>query len=264
VAPSEKTPDPRLSDVPVWRVGGDGTHDTVVTETLVQVVLNGRVLVGLNCLPDALEDLALGFLASEGLIEGADAVSEVRVSADRRVVNVRAEVDPYRLVAVSRRAAVEEELRVCPSGARFVVEDLLARMKDLEAASALFRETGGVHASAVTDGRTISAFAEDIGRHNAVDKTLGRSLADGVVLSERALLTTGRLNAEIFSKAIRVGVPVVVGRGAVTSRAVELGRRADVTTVGFARGGRMNAYTAPWRLGLVERSGPEDSGGEPE
>jgi FdhD protein len=123
-------------------------------------------------------------------------------------------------------------------------------MKELQHASVLFRQTGGVHAAAVTDCVMLSAFAEDIGRHNAVDKCLGRCLAEGTQLETRALLVTGRLSADVLSKAIRVGLPVVVSRGAVTSQAIELARSADVAAVGFARGPMMNVYTAPWRLGL--------------
>ena len=125
-------------------------------------------------------------------------------------------------------------------------------MKDLERASALFRETGGVHAAALTDGRSLVAFAEDIGRHNAVDKVIGRCLRAGVPLGSLAALSTGRVSANVLAKAARVGVPVVASHGAVTSRAIDLALAAGVTVVGFARGQRMNVYTSPWRLGLPD------------
>jgi FdhD protein len=148
-------------------------------------------------------------------------------------------------------------------------------MKDLLDGSALFRETGGVHAAAVTDGRALDTFAEDIGRHNAVDKAIGQcrrgrtggqppcppkrpagrraEKAAAAFFASRALLVTGRASADILAKAARVGLPVVASRGAVTSRAIEAAAAARVALVGFARAGRMNVYTAAWRLGLGER-----------
>jgi len=247
--------------VPVRRIGkGEPTHPIIV-ELLVELLLNGRLLVRFSCLPDKLEDLTLGFLVSEGLVTGADGVSEINVSDDRAAIRVKAEVDPFRLVAFRQRLAmssgcgggascVEEDLPECASKATFRPEDVSERMKELQHASEVFRETGGVHCSAATDGKELFAFAEDLGRHNAVDKTIGLCVSAGRDLSELAVLTTGRLSADILSKAIRVGLPMLVSRGAATSRAVELAEPARVTTVGFARGPNMNIYTAAWRLGL--------------
>jgi FdhD protein len=177
-------------------------------------------------------------------------------------VEARASVDPDRLALFLERLATSSgcgggasataaTAPVCRSDARFRAEDLCDRMREFERASPLFRETGGVHAAAMTDGRTIEAFAEDIGRHSAVDKAVGRCLRQGIAPAARALLTTGRLSADILAKAARVGLPVVVSAGAVTSRAIELAREADIAAVGFARARRMNVYTAPWRLGLA-------------
>ena len=252
---------------PVWRLSkGAGDH-RVVRETVVAFMLNGRLLIRVSCLAHTLEDFALGFLASEGLVNGPQDISEVAVAKDLTSLSVRAEVDPYRLVAFRQRlamssgcggaaACVEEDLPPVDSDARFRPEDLGERMSELQHASVLFRETGGVHCSGVTDGATLFAFAEDVGRHNAVDKTMGRSLAEGIALDSVALLTTGRLSGDILSKVIRVGVPVVVSRGAATSRAIGLARASGITAVGFARGRDMNVYTAAWRLGLSKEETP--------
>lgn len=257
--------------VPVWRVGpprpgaaGGGPRDTVIREGLVELVLNGRTLVRISCLPLALEDLALGFLASEGLVDGPQAVWSLEVSPGADKVEVRAAVDPDRLVLFLERLAVSSGCGGGASAAAPVLpvsrsdtclrpDDLSERMKEFEHASALFRATGGVHAAAVTDGRAIEAMAEDIGRHNAVDKTIGRCLRQGIPLPDRAILTTGRLSADVLAKAARAGAAVVVSPGAVTTRAIELAAAADIAAVGFARARRMNVYTAPWRLGLAPR-----------
>jgi len=259
-----------VRDVPVRRIGpprtgrthpDDPTRDAVVVEHRVRIVLNGRPLVWINCLPEALPYLAAGFLVSEGLLDAADAIAEVAVSPDRTRIEVRGRVDADRLVTFRERLSItsgcgggasasDQALPRCASRARFRPDDLADRIREMAAASTLFRETGGVHLAAVTDGPSLASFAEDIGRHNALDKAIGLCLMHGVSLAERAVLTTGRASADILAKAARAGLPVVVSRGAVTSRAIDLARAADVTVVGFARGGRMNVYTAPHRLGL--------------
>jgi FdhD protein len=250
--------------VPVWRVGPGEREHSVIEEAIVEVVLNGRTLVRAGCLPEALEDFALGFLASEGLIHSPADVESLAVLLPEKRIEVRAAVDPDLLVKFRERlalstgcgrgaSAVAEGLPRVSSEATFNPDDLSERMKEMDHASTLFRETGGVHAAAATDGRTLLAFAEDLGRHNAVDKVLGRCLREGRALAALAILSTGRLSGDILAKAARVGVPVVASRGAVTSLAIELAGPADIATVGFARAGRMNVYTAPWRLGLAER-----------
>jgi len=250
--------------VPVWRIGPGGPEHVVVEEAVVELALGGRVFVRASCLPEALEDFAVGFLASEGLIAGPQAIAAISVSADSRRVDVRADVDPDLLVLFRERMAMSsgcgqgasgaaEGLKPVASDARFSPDCLLDRMKDLEQASALFRETGGVHAAALTDGKTLTAFAEDLGRHNAVDKVIGRRLRAGAALAGQALLSTGRLSADVLAKAARVGIPVVASHGAATSRAIELAQAAGIAVVGFARGRKMNVYTSPWRLGLAEK-----------
>ena len=261
-----------VRDVPVRRVGpprpggtgtGEPSRDAVIVEHRVQIVLNGRPLLWINCLPEALAHLAVGFLVSEGLLDGPDAIAELTVAPDLARVHVHGSVDPDRLVVFRDRlsitsgcgsgaSAAEATLPVCRSRARFRPGDLTDRIGEMAAASTLFRNTGGVHVAGVSDGASLSSFAEDIGRHNAVDKAVGSCLLHGAPLAERAILTTGRASADILAKAARAGLPVVVSRGAVTTRAIALARAAEVTLVGFARRGRMNVYTAAYRLGLDE------------
>jgi len=131
-------------------------------------------------------------------------------------------------------------------------------MGELQRASPLFSSTGGVHLAALSRGDGLLDVAEDIGRHNAVDKVIGKALrgaGQSADLPNLTLLTTGRLSSEIATKAVRVGLPVVISRSAPTSAAVELAREADLCLVGFARGRRLNVYSAPWRLGILEGGG---------
>jgi len=255
-----------IREVPVWRVGPGGARHTVVTESLVELALGPRILMRASVLPKSLDDFAVGFLAGEGLIDGAAAVHEILVAPDSSRVEVRADVDPDRIALFRERlatssgcgggvSAAADALPRVESDTRFEPADVSDRMRELTEAGHLFRKTGGVHAAAVTDGQMLLAVAEDIGRHNAVDKVIGRCLRQGVDLARTAVLSTGRASADILAKAARTGIPVVVSRGAVTSRAVDLAAASGITLVGFARTGRMNVYAAPWRLGLAPREG---------
>ncbi len=114
--------------------------------------------------------------------------------------------------------------------------------------SAIFRETGGVHAAAIAKGEEIVAFAEDVGRHNAFDKVIGACRRRGVAPYDKIALVTGRLSLELVAKAVPSSIPVLVSRGAPTQAGIELADAANLTLIGFARAGRMNVYSADWRL----------------
>jgi FdhD protein len=119
---------------------------------------------------------------------------------------------------------------------------VLARLSEVH------RRTGGVHGAALADEEGIRVFREDIGRHNAVDKVIGRRLAEGGGFQRCLLLTSGRVSSEVLAKAVRCRVPVLVSRTAPTDRSVEEARRQNLTLAGFARGERMNLYAAPERV----------------
>ena len=126
---------------------------------------------------------------------------------------------------------------------------ILAACADLQHRSELYRRTGCVHAAALAlpDGRLLD-FAEDVGRHNAVDKVIGACWLAGHDLGQCFLVTTGRLSSEIAAKTISAKIPMLVSRGAPTSAAVRLAERFLLTLVGFVRGGRMNVYAYPERI----------------
>ena len=240
--------------------------EPVVVEETVALTVNGKPLVRLQCLPTRLEDLALGFLLDEGLVESPQQVKSVTLAENE--VRVEAEVEFERLVEFFDSLAAVSGCGRAGSTAgaglpaavssvtRFPPGACLAMMRALERASTLFRRTGGVHLAALSRGDGLLEVAEDIGRHNAVDKVIGgwaraaRAAGDPPRWGELMLLTTGRLSSDIASKAARMGLPLVVSRSAPTTAAVELSREAGLCLVGFARGRRLNVYSAAWRLGL--------------
>ncbi len=116
--------------------------------------------------------------------------------------------------------------------------------------SALYQETGGVHSAALSDGKDILLFSEDIGRHNAVDKLIGKAFLRSISLEDRVLLTSGRVTSEIVTKAARSRFPILVSRAAPSCMAISIAEDAGITLIGFARGDRMNIYTWPNRIAL--------------
>ncbi len=245
----------------VTRVGGRrGPEDVLVEERSCALAVNGVRLVTLLCVPMAVRELAVGFLAYLGLLEPGAEPPPVHLDRDRERVDVELDVSDEEL----RRTLRLRISSTCGAGLvggepprpeaagvdnfHVSAEHILAVLRRLRAMAPIFQMTGATHQAAFTDGRRVLHFEEDVGRHNAVDKVLGRCLIEGTDTHRGALLVTGRLNAEMVIKALRQRVPVAASRGAATARAVELARERGVTVVGFARGDRMNICSAPERI----------------
>ena len=112
----------------------------------------------------------------------------------------------------------------------------------------LYRLTRGVHTSALSDGRQILAVAEDVGRHNTIDKLWGYCLAQGIDPAGQVLLATGRISSEMLNKAAKMRVPVVASRTSPTSLSVRLAAEWDIMLIGYARANSFNVYASQWRL----------------
>ena len=125
------------------------------------------------------------------------------------------------------------------------VRSLVERLFDSQE---LYRKTGGVHTSILTDGDQVTILAEDIGRHNSLDKIAGRLLLEEVEFTQRLLLTTGRISSDMLQKAARIGAGIVISRTSPTSMSVELAEKWGITLIGYARRDRFNLYTHPVRI----------------
>ncbi len=228
------------------------------------------------------EELAAGFLYSEGLIRAPRELSGFAPGSDPdglpsdNVLDVRAApgVDLPRRVqeeGYTRQFAVNASCGVCgknsvaaacaalpplPDGALRLDPAVLCALPDrLSAGQQVFAHTGGLHAAGLFDAAgSLLALREDVGRHNAVDKLVGRALLDGALpLSERVLLVSGRLSFEIVLKALAAGIPLVAAVSAPSSLAVDLAQAGNITLVGFLRGSSFNVYTHPWRVSRAEQ-----------
>ena len=263
-----------------WRSGGwtEGT-DAVVTEEPLQLLLDGDPLSVVMRTPGADIELTLGLLFAEGIVRSTNDVSVVRISAEAGENEVAIAVESVlvesnqvdvRLAHPARRkpqrsmisssacgvcgAVLIEDLRrdlsVLPRGPK-VDPSLLPRLVDvLRSGQGVFERTGGLHAAGLfTAGGDLVCLREDVGRHNAVDKVVGRAFLDGrLPLPDPVLVVSGRAGYEIVQKSITAGIVVLAAVGAPSSLAVALAREFNQTLVGFLRGDRYNVYSAPERL----------------
>jgi FdhD protein len=133
-------------------------------------------------------------------------------------------------------------------GVTFRQEKIKAIFREFHQKSDTYKLTGGVHGAALTDGERILVFAEDIGRHNAVDKVIGYCLLENLSFEGTIMLASGRLSSEIVSKCARCRIPLLVSRAAPTSLAITIAQSSGLTLVGFVRGERMNVYTGRQRI----------------
>jgi FdhD protein len=237
----------------------DGEADPVAVEEPLEIRVDGRPLSVTMRTPGHDEELALGFLYGEGLIDGPHAAGLTEDFA----ANTIEVAGPLLRDPGERRFYTTSSCGVCgkgaleevavasaplPAGPRVERALLAALPERLE--QPLFELTGGVHATGLfdTDGRLLFA-REDVGRHNAMDKVVGRALLKGLVpLADRILCVSGRLSFELVQKAAVAGAPILVGVGAPSTLAIELAADRGMTLAGFTRRGRTNVYAGAERV----------------
>jgi FdhD protein len=244
---------------PYARVQHDGGYDTVAVEEPLEIRVDDEPLAVTMRTPGHDEELALGFLFGEGLIDGP---REVGLTDDFAANTVRVS-GPLSRDPGARRFYTTSSCGVCGKGALEELAVLSAPIgggptvgRSLVAAlpdrldQPTFERTGGLHATGLFDrSGDLLLTREDVGRHNAMDKVVGRALLDGLVpLGERILCVSGRLSFELVQKAAVAGAPILVGVGAPSSLAVSLADDRGLTLCGFARRGRINVYTHPERI----------------
>ncbi|MBI1846658.1 MAG: formate dehydrogenase accessory sulfurtransferase FdhD [Candidatus Rokubacteria bacterium] len=237
------------------RIRGSRSEETageIVREQPLTVYVNGERFLTLLCTPTGLEALVLGYLWMEKIIAGVDDVVSLEVSA----VDGRADVQLRGAVTLPTERILTSgcgggitfriDHRLFPrlsSPLRVTPDQVRARMKDLFGAAVHYRQSRGIHGAALADGDRLLLVAEDVGRHNAVDKIKGEALRAGVATEDRLLLSTGRVSSEMLLKAARMGVPLVASRTSPTEMAVALAEQLNVTVCGYVRPDTLNLYT---------------------
>ena len=241
------------------REGRQELLDQVVIEIPFTIILNNHELSTLLCSPDKLKELAIGHLVSESFISSKADLKSVDLNEKTNVIRIETntpiakdELDKKRIITsgcgrgqtfynykdFSGCRPVEAKLNIEPK----VILNLMA---EFQKKSVVFQETGGVHSAALCRGDKIIAFAEDIGRHNAVDKIVGEVILKGEETKDKFLLLSGRVSSEILIKAARLRAPLIVSRSAPTNMAVKLAKELNIKLMGFARGKKLNQYSSP-------------------
>jgi FdhD protein len=256
--------------VDVVRFGtSEMAKDYVAVEQALEIRLNAMPFSVIMRTPGSDRELALGFLFSEGLIRSPHDIERIECDEATSLVNVvfvRSRGDAVAAALAERRQVTMnsscglcgrralESLTAAAPTARIewsVDPETIHGLPDtLRSAQPAFARTGGLHAAACVDVRgSLEASAEDVGRHNAVDKLIGRMLDRArVPLTQSLLIVSGRASFEIVQKAWLGGIPLVAAVSAPSSLAIELAQAAGITLVGFVREGRFNIYSHPERI----------------
>lgn len=232
-----------------------------IVEMPVSLTINGAAWLTFMCTPVDLEALAVGFLYNEGVIETMADVADVRVCehGDNVDVWLNSSVEQpasWRRTSGCTGGVTAVDLLAKPdisfdgSQPRFVPEKIGQLVEMLFEVQDLYRETGGVHTSALSDGDKVLISAEDIGRHNTLDKIAGLCLMRDIWPERRILITTGRISSEMLQKAARLRAPILISRTSPSSLSIEMAERYGITLIGYARRQRFNVYTNAQRVGL--------------
>ncbi|WMM25015.1 formate dehydrogenase accessory sulfurtransferase FdhD [Tissierella sp. MB52-C2] len=249
-------------NIEILRVKGDSItkeEDILIIEHPFTIFLDDKEIITLLCSPKSLKELTIGFLYSEGFIDNISNIKDIYIDEEKGIAHVY----------LWERKSLAEKLQGkrtitsgCGKGTLFYnvldsfksekikktldikIEEIKHLVKEFNYKSELFLNTGGVHSCALCNKSGILIFEEDIGRHNALDKILGRAFMDNMDLSDKLVLVSGRISSEMLIKVAKRGIPVIVSRAAPTSLSIELARELNIIIVGFARGEKMNIYSS--------------------
>jgi FdhD protein len=253
-------------DALILKISGsnvEGVVDEVASELPVRLILNNQPLVTLLCTPSELEELAVGFLLSEGLLREKSSIRKLEFIESDAAIRIELSGLPADWETMFEKRTIssgcgkgitftsyrmDTDGRIGVTGQIVSLEGIRSLLKDFRNISKLYLETGGVHSAALSDGKDILFFSEDIGRHNAVDKLIGKAFLQSVPMENKVLLTSGRVTSEIVTKAGRNRFPILISRAAPSCMAISYAEDMGITLVGFARGERMNIYTWPNRI----------------
>jgi FdhD protein len=237
--------------------GWEPVDGRVIAEAAVTLAVNGEPWLSFTCTPTDLDALAAGFLYNEGVISSRAEIAAIDVCKQGDNLDVWLN-HPVERPALWQRTsgcgggvtsvqAAGPPVEVKP-GEKIAADVLLAGMQQMLQRQSLYRETGGVHSSAIFDGEQIRVWAEDIGRHNTLDKLAGRLLLDDLHIHPMIVLATGRISSEMLQKSAQMGAVIVISRTSPTSQSVALAEAGGITLVGYARRDRFQVYSHPERI----------------
>lgn len=251
-------------EVTVYQGGNHAISEVaVVQEKPLTLFLNHIELATMICSPGGYEELGVGFLISEGMIEKRSDITSISCREEEGLLWIETSTPNTQVNGFLRRHMASccgrgraglyfindfRQLQTLESDSIFSAQQLLDFMSQLEDRSKNFRLTGGVHGAALASHSGLMYMFEDIGRHNAVDKVFGKAFLEEINTHDKCLVLSGRIASEILIKAARNKVAFVLSRSAPTELTIELAEDLNITVVGFARGDRLSIYSHPEKV----------------
>lgn len=248
----------RVTIVKIRDTSAEEVEDVVAVEKKVRISVNGQHALSLYCSPQMIREYVVGVVFNEGIISGGWCAERISITyGDEINVDIPASgsiSDGEKIITsgcaggISLNRQLPEE-KIADLSV-FDLQDVRRLYHEFQKRSEGYRATGGVHSAALADRGSILFFAEDIGRHNAVDKVIGFALLEDIPFPGKIMLASGRLSSEIVLKCSHSGIPVIISRAAPTSLSVTIAEQSGITLIGFARGDRMNIYSGKQRIRL--------------
>ncbi|RSK29097.1 formate dehydrogenase accessory sulfurtransferase FdhD [Bacillus sp. HMF5848] len=237
--------------------------DTIVSEYPLTIYVNDTEFATMVCTPTDLEELIIGFLASEGVIRFRREIRSFQIDESRGSAyvhlhhNVETNHQHYSKRFIGSCCGKSRQFylvndaktaKISMSKTTVSADQCINLMKQMQQASYVFQETGGVHNAALCTPEDIIVSRADIGRHNALDKLFGYSLLNQIPVRDKILVFSGRISSEVLLKAAKIGVGIVLSKSAATDLAIKLATDLNITAVGFIRGNSFNVYSHAERI----------------
>ena len=237
----------------------------VIEEMPLTIYVNGIELATIMATPLNQDWLAVGFLKNEGILNDLEEIEELRITSEGCCADVllsrTVELPSKKIITSGCGGGItydDHQIDIEPFQIESITtaDNILGAYKKLQTKDSLYARARGVHAAGLLDleENKLIKIAEDVGRHNTIDKLRGACLLEGIPTRGRALITTGRISSEMLRKGALMGCPVITSRTSPTSLAVEMARSWKITLIGYARHGKLRVYCYPERLGFKGNS----------
>jgi FdhD protein len=232
-------------------------ENMVIGEEEVSLSVNGKVWLNFLCSPIDLRELAIGFLFNEEIIQSISQISEIFIYPDKNLIDVWLTIDveePSRWIITS--GCVGGKTSVVGDNDKQQIEiksllsydEIVKTSNQLFSMQGLYQEVRGVHAASISNSEGNIFISEDIGRHNAIDKVIGKFLLSNDKLPPIIINTSGRVSSEMLQKCARIKAEIVISRTSPTSKSIDVAIKAGITLIGYARGKKFNIYSHPERI----------------
>lgn len=240
-------------------------EELLVCEYPMTIFLNNKKIATLLCSPENLEELAIGFLRTENLIDSIKDITSLKLDRNKGAAYIETNLKEIntknfqskKIRFQNNNVLVEENIEkfldsLCcnpvESELTIEIDKIFEFMKENLNYSETFKNTGGVHSIALSDREKILVICEDVARHNAMDKTIGYALKNEISLKDKIMILSGRVSLEMILKAARMEIPIIISKSAPTTLSVSLANKLNITLVGFVRKNKMNIYSNDQRV----------------